>query len=145
MTFSSLVGERLKEQRTALRLSQAEAAERVGITREHLGRCERGTAVPGGEVLAALADLGVDVGYVLTGKSGSFGAAGAALTADERELLALFREATLSAKVAAINALSSGGTHSARPHQAAPIRQVNKAPHGIQVGAGKVVLKKGSG
>ena len=67
MTFESLFGERLRDARKALGLSQAEAAEKTGVTREHWGRCERGLAVPGGEVLAALAALGVDVLYILTG------------------------------------------------------------------------------
>lgn len=67
MTFSSLVGERLKETRKSLGLNQAEIAEAVGVTREYWGRCERGASVPGGEVLAALAQEGADVLYILTG------------------------------------------------------------------------------
>ena len=67
MTFASLVGERLKEARDALGLNQAEMAKAMGVTREYWGRCERGVSVPGGEVLAALALKGLDVGYILTG------------------------------------------------------------------------------
>ena len=67
-TFQSLFGSRLKEARKALGLSQEEAANLVSVTREHWGRCERGLAVPGGEVLAALAAAGADVLYILTGQ-----------------------------------------------------------------------------
>ncbi len=63
----SLFGARLKEARKNLGLSQSEAAELTGVTREHWGRCERGLGIPGGEVLAALADAGSDVLYILTG------------------------------------------------------------------------------
>lgn len=64
----SLFLERLKDARKSLGLSQAETADLVGVTREHWGRCERGEAVPGGEVLAALAIAGADVLYILTGE-----------------------------------------------------------------------------
>jgi len=67
-TFQSLFGGRLKDERKALGLSQEEAANLMGVTREHWGRCERGLAVPGGEVLAALATSGADVLYILTGQ-----------------------------------------------------------------------------
>lgn len=63
----SLFGERLKKSRKDLGLSQSDAAELVGVTREHWGRCERGLGMPGGEVLAALANAGADVLYILTG------------------------------------------------------------------------------
>lgn len=63
----SLFGARLKEARKTLNLSQSEAADLTGVTREHWGRCERGLGIPGGEVLAALANAGADVLYILTG------------------------------------------------------------------------------
>lgn len=114
-TFLSLFGARLKEARKALGLNQSEAADLVGITREHWGRCEREIAVPGGEVLAALAAAGADVNYILTGQRSS---EAPALTADEREMLALFRSATLTGKAAAIGALqgAAGATHAPKIH-----------------------------
>lgn len=65
----SLFGERLKEARKSLGLNQSNAADLAGVTREHWGRCERGLGMPGGEVLAALANAGADVRYILTGKT----------------------------------------------------------------------------
>lgn len=61
------VGDRLREVREKLELSQSSAAKLVGVTREQWGRYERGITMPGGEVLAALARADVDVSYVLTG------------------------------------------------------------------------------
>ncbi len=84
MTFSSLFGERLKAARKKAGWSQAEAADIGGVSREYWGRCERGASVPGGEVLAALAQRGYDVLYVLTGERNS-----AQPTHDAAELLLL--------------------------------------------------------
>lgn len=92
-TFSSLFGGRLKEVRKDLSLSQSEAAELVGVTREHWGRCERGIAVPGGEVLAALAAAGADVFYILTGERSKPVPAESLLPEGERILLDNYRHA----------------------------------------------------
>ncbi len=92
-TFSSLFGARLKTARKELGLSQAEAADLVGVTREHWGRCERGNAVPGGEVLAALATAGADVLYILTGRRSQAVAEVALLPDGDRTLLANFHAA----------------------------------------------------
>lgn len=88
MTFSSLVGERLREARKDLGLNQAEIAELAGVSREYWGRMERGASVPGGEVLAALALRGADVTYILTGqRSGEAVPAAPALTPRQQALL----------------------------------------------------------
>lgn len=92
-TFQSLVGSRLKEERKALGLSQDQAAQMVGVTREHWGRCERGLAVPGGEVLAALVWKGVDVAYVLTGQRAQPIRAAGTLSEGDKKLLENFHAA----------------------------------------------------
>lgn len=111
--FLSLIGERLKKARKDLGLNQAEAADLVGVTREHWGRCERGAAMPGGEVFAALAAAGADVNFILTGQHAGGVKPAPTLTSDEEELLALFRAAPLAVKAAAIGALQGGA--SAKP------------------------------
>ena len=68
MNFISLSSPRLKEERERLKLTQAEIAERCGVSREIWGKYERGQAVPGGEVLFALAQIGADTQYILTGQ-----------------------------------------------------------------------------
>lgn len=93
---------RLAEEREKLWATQQEAADFFEISRVTWGQCERGNATPSGEVLAGLAQRGADVLYILTGQRSSVEPA---LTADERELLGLFRSATLTGKAAAIGAL----------------------------------------
>ena len=108
-----LIHVRLKEELARLSLKPAVAAKMAGEgdsqgLRDVLGGRKRLSA----ELLAALAAQGVDSRYVLSGQRD--GPAPEALTADERELLALFRAASLTGKAAAIGALqgavgASGG------------------------------------
>lgn len=58
----------MQEERKRLGLSQADAAARCDVSREVWGRYERGTAVPGGEVLFSFAHIGADIQYILTGR-----------------------------------------------------------------------------
>ena len=74
---------------------------------------EKGDRFPDAVYLAAIAAVGADVRYIITGERD--GPVPETLTADERELLALFRAASLSVKAAAIGALQ-GGTGSAAGH-----------------------------
>lgn len=67
MNPSYLVGNRLKEERERLGLSQAESGLAAGVSREMWGRYERG-ALPGGEVFIALGNTKFDVLYILTGQ-----------------------------------------------------------------------------
>lgn len=90
--YLCLFGERLKEARKALELSQSEAADLTGVSRVHWGRCERGEAMPGGEVLAALAIAGANVHYILTGQLA--GPAPEPMTEDEKGMLDDYREAS---------------------------------------------------
>lgn len=59
---------RLAEERVKKWPTQQEAADLFGVTRVTWGQCERGNATPSGDVLAGLAQQGVDVLYILTGK-----------------------------------------------------------------------------
>ncbi|WP_231410722.1 helix-turn-helix transcriptional regulator [Neisseria meningitidis] len=51
MISKSLFGNRLKEKRKFLGLTQAQAAEKAGIERETWGKYERGVFMPSGDVL----------------------------------------------------------------------------------------------
>lgn len=62
------LGYRLEEQRKNRQFSQAQAAALGGVSREMWGKYERNRAVPGGEVLTALASAGWDVAYILAGR-----------------------------------------------------------------------------
>lgn len=125
----SLFSGRLKDARKELGISQSEAADLVGISREHWGRCERGLGMPGGEVLAALANAGADVRYILTGRR-DFDPP-PRLTAEEETMLEYFKDAPKGARRAALAALlgaapgsGAGGTHSSSGTGAVHMGQV---------------------
>lgn len=62
------IGDRLREERTRLGMSQPAFAALAGTTKQTLFSWESGRTAPDGFQLAALAAQGVDVLYVLTGK-----------------------------------------------------------------------------
>ena len=63
----TLIGERLREARRQLGLTQADAAGNAGLSREQWGLYERGASMPGGDAIYAFASMGIDVLYLLTG------------------------------------------------------------------------------
>lgn len=62
------IGERLKDERTRLGLSQVAFSDACGVNRGTLATWEKGEQSPTAAVLSAMAGLGLDVLYVLTGK-----------------------------------------------------------------------------
>lgn len=74
MEINISIGERLKEVREALKLSQtefAQIAEKAGVpgaTRQSQAKYEKGQAAPSAAYLAAIAAAGVDVLYILKGQ-----------------------------------------------------------------------------
>lgn len=62
---------RLKSERKRLALTQAEMADRCGISREIWCRYEQGKGLPGSEVLQAFLKAGGNVHFVLSGESSS--------------------------------------------------------------------------
>lgn len=63
-----LIGERLKEERDRLGLTQEQMAGRLKVTQKTQGLYERGQRMPNAEYLALMAAQGCDVLYVLTGQ-----------------------------------------------------------------------------
>lgn len=107
------IGKRLKEERERLGFNQTDFAAVGGVGRKSQFNYEDDERKADSAYLAAIAAVGADVRYIITGERD--GPAPETLTADERELLALFRAASLSVKAAAIGALQ-GGTGSAAGH-----------------------------
>lgn len=146
MEIVSSIGERLREEREALGKTQSEfadvaAAARVpGATRQSQAKYEKGLAAPSAAYMSAIAGAGADVLYILTGERG-----GVVLTAEERQLLTLFKEAPKEVRRAALGALL--GAKAVAGHQVSmrDVTMNNSAPGGVQVGyvAGKVNVKKG--
>ncbi|WP_019576507.1 helix-turn-helix domain-containing protein [Curvibacter lanceolatus] len=62
------VGERLKQERERLGLSQERCSELTAITRPSQSRYETGASTPGLDYLARLGGLGFDVMFVIFGK-----------------------------------------------------------------------------
>lgn len=81
-----------------------EFADALGVNRKTVTRWEAGDALPDGVSLIALKEkFGADPGWVLTGEGEA--PKNSTLSADERELLALYRSAPLTGKMAAVGAL----------------------------------------
>ncbi|MGZ0457931.1 helix-turn-helix domain-containing protein [Citrobacter freundii] len=106
MSFTSQCIIRLKSERKRLALSQAEAAALCGVSRETWGKYERGSIVPGGDVLLSFAMNGANVQFILTGQESG----GVALTRDEHDLINHFRNAPLAVKAAVFAALTAGSS-----------------------------------
>lgn len=128
---SDSLGARLRTARKSLGLNQDEVALACGVSREMWGKYERDVSVPGSAVLMALVANGADGNFLLGGATNS-----APLSSDERELLALFRAASLGVKAAAIGALQGGLSGGVQQHG---LTLNNNSPGGVQVGyvAGK--------
>lgn len=62
------IGTRLKQERKRLGLSQRELGHFGGVAANAQGRYESGERVPKADYLAAVANVGVDVLYLLTGR-----------------------------------------------------------------------------
>lgn len=96
--------ERLKTERKRLKLKQSALAEAGGVTTQSQIQYEKGRMRPSVTYLEAIARAGVDVLYVLTGERSDM-----ALSPEERDLLRLYRGASLPGKAAAVAALTAGG------------------------------------
>ncbi len=62
------IGNRLKEERARIGLTQEKMALAGGIQKRAQARYEAGERCPDGHYLSAIAEIGVDVNYVLTGR-----------------------------------------------------------------------------
>lgn len=62
------IGERLKEERSRLGLSQTDLGAAGGVGKTTQINYEKGTGTPDAKYLAAVEELGVDVLYVVTGR-----------------------------------------------------------------------------
>lgn len=109
--FDIQCADRLRQERERLGFSQQDFAAQIGVRREMWSKYERGQAIPGGEALAAFAAVGGDILFVLKG-----GSAIAAVTEDERELLAGYRALDVRGKAGMLGLLHGMGSTSAVFH-----------------------------
>lgn len=87
---------RLKEQRKFLDLTQAQVAEKCGITLRMWGNYERGLNAPTVEIIFLLQEIGFDTGYLFTGFRQPENPN--TLSQDEKELLENYRQASDNGK-----------------------------------------------
>lgn len=83
------IGDRLKEERQRLGLNQSDFAAFAGVAKNSQLNYEKGERSPDAGYLAAIAEKGVDVLYVVTGKRTP--AAADAISEAEADLLEHFR------------------------------------------------------
>jgi len=96
-------GDRIKEERERLGFNQADFAALAGATRKTLFNWESGAASPNTAALAAWAEAGLDVLYVVTGQRTGGASAPApvhALARDEEILLDNYRNCPPDARAA---------------------------------------------
>lgn len=102
------IGERLKEERERLGYNQADFAAFGGASKASQSSWEAGTAFPNAKFLAAIAERGADVGYILTGKRGaeSVQEAPAEYVAEQksRDVLALYEALDAEGRAWMVNA-----------------------------------------
>lgn len=133
----SSIGSRLRDQRERLEYNQSDLAEIGGTTRKSQFLYETDARRPDADYLAAIAAVGLNVLFILTGSEE--GAEPIQFTAEERELLKHFRNAPSAVRKAAMGALLSA-TPTAMPKQERRLPASKKkaaSPHRGKEGAKK--------
>lgn len=93
------IGNRLRNERERLNLSQTELATIGGITQNTQYLYESGKRAPNGIYLAAIAQIGIDVGYVLAGSK----KLDVSITPTEIELVDAFRRSPRDVQIAVLS------------------------------------------
>ncbi|WP_070249157.1 helix-turn-helix domain-containing protein [Duganella phyllosphaerae] len=112
------IGEILKEERQRLGMNQDDFAAIGGLKRRAQTLYEQDERAPDALYLRALAGIGVDVHYILTGERLQ-----SAVTSDEKELLDGYRSMDVRGKAGVLGMI--GGMRSPTP----PASQAGNAPH----------------
>lgn len=99
------VHERFKAERERLGLTQPKVAALTDVGKTTVINWEKGTSSPTAVQLSALADVGLDVLYVVTGKFSGGVEPAPTLSEDERLLLHYYRDAEPAVRRAAMGAL----------------------------------------
>jgi transcriptional regulator with XRE-family HTH domain len=113
-------GQRLREERRRLGLSQVQCAELCGVVEKTQGLYETSVRRPDTDYLAAFAKAGADVNYLITGALSS-----TILSEEELTLLSLFRQSDAAVReiilgTASVAAQTSQAGPRASRHTAGP-------------------------
>ncbi len=112
-----MIGDRLRVERERLKLTQPAFAEMAGAKKRTLIDWEKGVSSPTAVQLASLAEVGVDVLFVLTGQRSQPVEPALELPRHEQEWLAIYRNSSEEVR----KALKAAGDELAKP------RKVGKA------------------
>jgi transcriptional regulator with XRE-family HTH domain len=137
-----MLGSRLKEERVRLGFTQPAFAEVAGAKKRTLIDWEQGTSSPTAVQLAALAGIGVDVQYVLTGQEEP---ERPRLDATERALLEAYRRCGPDARANLVQSAALLAAGFAAPSQQRSVVQNVLAPVNAGGVAGGNIIHKGSG
>ena len=129
------IGARLKEERERLGMSQPQFAGLGEVSKRAQITYEKGESTPNADYLAAVAKVGADVQYIVTGVRSS-----AALAPDEEMLLQSYRLLDASRKAGALGAVA--GLQQTEKFQGS-MQVFHQAPTGDI--AGRDIVKKGKG
>lgn len=70
--MAPMIGQRIRERRESLKLTQKQLAEALGLTPQHISAIEQEKRLPSISSLAKFAEeLGVNIDYLVTGKEGT--------------------------------------------------------------------------
>lgn len=124
------IGDRLREERDRLGLTQTDFAELVGASKNTQSNYEKEVRKPDSDYLLRLSDAGADTIYVLTGHRSS-----SQITGQESELIKLFRlsgESTKAALIALLRTFSASQPHEvsdqSKPVIGSVVGQANVGP-----------------
>ncbi|MFJ3315908.1 helix-turn-helix domain-containing protein [Herbaspirillum huttiense] len=123
--FMNTIGERLKSERTRLGFNQTEFAAIGGVQRRAQLFYEQDERRPDAGYLQAVARLGVDVQFVVTGIR-----SGQALSLDEEQLLARFRNLDLMGKARLLGMVEGIGTSDTSAPSQTHKRNIQMTIHG---------------
>lgn len=131
------ISDRLKEERERIGLNQADFAARGGASKHSQLDWEKGRATPNCAFMEAVAELGVDVRYVITGRRDY--TPPPPLSVDDQRVLQLFKLASPGVRRAALALLATGELPTAAPRRGEatvfihPDAKVGSVLHGDQV------------
>lgn len=131
----STVGERLREERLRLGLSQAELGTAAGVQKQAQLKYEKGERAPDTSYLVAIADAGADVQYIVTGVRQGQGIGESAVhraVLDAVELLSLEKKIDADQLARAVTKLA---VRSAPQSSGSPQDAVPRAKKIVQVSA----------
>lgn len=127
------IGDRLRSERERLGLSQTEFGQSAGVGRKSQFNYESDERLPDAAYLAAVAGLGVDVRYVITGRRDY--SPPPTLSSEERTLLELWRAASHDTRKAAMGALVGASTRgSVKMNFEGPVGAVYRSKGNVNVG-----------